>query len=212
MSVAIDLTPVFRFKALGSTALSILASYVELAGSSNPADYQLTNAMSVCSVDIIKLINGSNTVLAPRGAVGCLACPDPINRYSLTLKGAGADTGILMDNIGPFFFMFAAPDPVNTKSIIVDGSASNYTNQAVTADSVTDKITLASHTLITNSIISFGGTLPGGIITGYNYYVVNPTTNDFQISLTKSGSVVDLTSNGASVTIVSGQECRFIWF
>jgi len=79
-----------------------------------------------------------------------------------------------------------------------------YSAQAVTADSTTDKITLASHTLSNGHRVRFAAaTMPGGLTEGRWYYVVSAATNDFKVSLTYGGAAVDITSNGASVTVTS---------
>lgn len=79
-----------------------------------------------------------------------------------------------------------------------------YTAQAVTADSGTDKIALATHTLSNGNRVRFGGTtVPGGLTAGRWYYVVSTATNDFKVALTYGGAAIDLTSNGTSVTITS---------
>ncbi|EMJ52086.1 hypothetical protein LEP1GSC013_3540 [Leptospira interrogans serovar Valbuzzi str. Duyster] len=58
----------------------------------------------------------------------------------------------------------------------------------------TDRITVNAHSLTEGQLVKFAFT--GGGITGLtNYYVRNPTTNDFQISLTATGSILDLTSS-----------------
>ncbi|EMI69073.1 hypothetical protein LEP1GSC072_1267 [Leptospira noguchii str. Bonito] len=43
----------------------------------------------------------------------------------------------------------------------------------------------------------------GGITALVNYYVRNPTTNDFQISLTSTGSILDLTSSQTGEMIIN---------
>ena len=79
-----------------------------------------------------------------------------------------------------------------------------YTDQSVTADSATDKVTLAAHTLANGYRVRFGGiTVPGGLTAGRWYYVVSAATNDFKVALTYGGSAVDLTSNGTAVTMTS---------
>jgi|GEM_PF-3569820 len=40
------------------------------------------------------------------------------------------------------------------------------------------------------------GTLPGGLSGGTWYYIINPSGNTFQVSLTKGGSAVNITSSG----------------
>lgn len=68
-----------------------------------------------------------------------------------------------------------------------------------TASSATQLITSNSHglsnedaVLVTNS----GGGLPGGLSAATTYYVINATTNTFQLSAKLGGAAVTLSSNG----------------
>lgn len=67
-----------------------------------------------------------------------------------------------------------------------------------------DTIDLAGHGYPLNYPIVFntclGGTLPGGLSIGVRYYVVNPLTNSYQVSLTPSGTPIDITSTGTGIT------------
>ncbi|EQA34898.1 hypothetical protein LEP1GSC047_1726 [Leptospira inadai serovar Lyme str. 10] len=58
----------------------------------------------------------------------------------------------------------------------------------------TGKVQSMAHGLIAGQLVKFSFT-GGGITTNTPYYVVNPTANDFQISLTPGGAVIPLTSN-----------------
>ncbi|AXR68225.1 hypothetical protein [Leptospira mayottensis] len=58
----------------------------------------------------------------------------------------------------------------------------------------TDRISCTNHGCVEGQLVKFSFT-GGGITALTNYYVRNPTTNDFQISATSTGSVVDLTSS-----------------
>ncbi|EMY78970.1 hypothetical protein LEP1GSC060_0788 [Leptospira weilii serovar Ranarum str. ICFT] len=58
----------------------------------------------------------------------------------------------------------------------------------------TDRISVISHGCVEGQLVKFAFT-GGGITALVNYYVRNPTTNDFQISSTPTGSVIDLTSS-----------------
>ena len=69
----------------------------------------------------------------------------------------------------------------------------------------TNVITLNSHGLNNNDIVHFansGGALPSGLTTLTAYYVINSTTNTFQVSLTQGGSVVSLGSAGTGTNSV----------
>lgn len=76
--------------------------------------------------------------------------------------------------------------------------------QAVTCDNTTDRITLASHGLLTDYLIQLQGSVaPTGLSFATNYYVKNPTTNDFQLAATPGGAAIDFTTNGTSVTLTT---------
>lgn len=89
----------------------------------------------------------------------------------------------------------------------VTGTAPTNNTASFTADAGTNYLTSASHGLSNGDQLNFltDGTLPGGLETfDYNYpwggelyYVINKTTNTFQVSLTQGGSAVDITSAGS---------------
>ncbi|WP_061246725.1 hypothetical protein [Leptospira noguchii] len=58
----------------------------------------------------------------------------------------------------------------------------------------TDRITSTNHGCVEGQLLKFSFT-GGGITALVNYYVRNPTTNDFQVSLTATGTIIDLTSS-----------------
>ncbi|EMF80035.1 hypothetical protein LEP1GSC188_4880 [Leptospira weilii serovar Topaz str. LT2116] len=58
----------------------------------------------------------------------------------------------------------------------------------------TDRVNVVLHGLTEGQLIKFGFT-GGGITALTNYYVRNPTANDFQISVNPTGGVVNLTSS-----------------
>lgn len=76
----------------------------------------------------------------------------------------------------------------------------NRVNVAITTvDHTTDTFTIAAHWLTIQSEIWFqtAGTLPVWVSASEVYYVINPTANTFQVSLQKSGTAVNFTSNGS---------------
>lgn len=88
------------------------------------------------------------------------------------------------------------------------------TLKGMTFDYTTSTVTYASHGMVEDDVIMFnGGTLPTGIIVGDpngtltrgKYYIVNPTTDTFQIALTQGGTPVAFTSNGSG-------SIRGFWF
>ncbi|UMQ60559.1 hypothetical protein [Leptospira interrogans] len=58
----------------------------------------------------------------------------------------------------------------------------------------TDRISCTNHGCIEGQLVKFSFT-GGGVTALTNYYVRNPTTNDFQISSTSTGPILDLTSS-----------------
>ena len=64
-------------------------------------------------------------------------------------------------------------------------------------DSSTDTITMTGHGLQADDAVSWGANNPGGITLGGAYYLVNVTTNTFQVSATVGGSPVNLTTTGS---------------
>lgn len=68
---------------------------------------------------------------------------------------------------------------------------------AVTFTDIGDTITLNSHKFKAGDRIVFSSiTSTTGITTSTNYYVVNPTTNTFQVAASVGGAVIDLVTSG----------------
>ena len=72
--------------------------------------------------------------------------------------------------------------------------------QTFTSDYATDdKLDATAHGLENDArviLTSSGADLPAGLDSGTVYYVVNKTTNDFEVSLTSAGAAVQLTDDG----------------
>jgi len=70
---------------------------------------------------------------------------------------------------------------------------------ACTGTASSDLIIRNSHGLGLGDVVVFRSLVGGaGIVAGTRYYVVNPTANNFQISLTPGGAAVDFTTNMTS--------------
>ena len=79
-----------------------------------------------------------------------------------------------------------------------------YIATAVTCQNAAETITLATHGLIAGDVLQFAAvSMPAGLTAATNYYVINPTTNTFQVALTPGGSVEAFTTDGTSVTITT---------
>lgn len=104
----------------------------------------------------------------------------------------------------------------NTSFGWIDGIAGA---RAATFNSSTDVVTQTAHGYTNGkqvAILSDGGvidvtgayklagtytTLPGGLTPRSIYFVINQTTNTYQVSLTMGGSAIDITSNGANCAV-----------
>lgn len=68
-----------------------------------------------------------------------------------------------------------------------------------TADNASDTFTSAAHGYNNDDKVrvrSLGGVVPAGLVASGLYYIVNKTTNTFQLSATLGGSPVNITDNG----------------
>jgi hypothetical protein len=81
-----------------------------------------------------------------------------------------------------------------------------------TADSTTDTMTATGHGLALNTVVrlvNVGGAFPGPLVRTLDYFVVNPTANTFQLSLTASGAAINITDNGTGDQYVRGSDKRY---
>jgi len=93
---------------------------------------------------------------------------------------------------------------IKSADLTEDDCAPGYVGQAVTADSGTDKVGLASHGLGNGDRVKFSAlAMPGGLTTGIWYFVRDAAANDFRLSLTEFGITMDITSNGTTVVMDS---------
>jgi hypothetical protein len=60
-----------------------------------------------------------------------------------------------------------------------------------------DIFTISNHEFAQGYIVQFSGSPPSPLNTGTNYYIVNPTTNTFQVSATLNGGAINLLSTGS---------------
>ncbi len=83
---------------------------------------------------------------------------------------------------------------------------------SVTVVPGTDRVVRTAHGLSTGERVSFrneGGTLPAGLNTGFLYFVIGATANDFQVSQTSGGSAVDITDNGVGTHFAIADQTLF---
>ncbi|XZE68152.1 hypothetical protein ACSYG3_04980 [Leptospira interrogans serovar Hardjo] len=83
------------------------------------------------------------------------------------------------------------------------GSYWNLVKRSITGIvPATDRISCINHGCIEGQLVKFSFT-GGGVSALVNYYVRNPTTNDFQISSIATGSILDLTSSQTGEMIIN---------
>jgi hypothetical protein len=87
---------------------------------------------------------------------------------------------------------------------VAELSASNYdeVGDIESVNTSTEHITITAHGLSNDDRVHFTttGALPTGLSINVAYFVVNKTTNTFQVSLTLGGSAVDLTGAGSGTS------------
>ena len=66
-------------------------------------------------------------------------------------------------------------------------------NSTTDVDDATETITVAGHGLETNDKVTASGTLPTGLLSGTEYYVIRVDANSFQLKSTVAGSAINLT-------------------
>lgn len=108
----------------------------------------------------------------------------------------------------PLNMLFAVSSQAGTITVATAGSNYTITIPASTDPSVTgktctaatDRINATAHGLLDGDRVYVTAVTGGaGISLNRNYYVVNSTTNDFQISLTAGGAAVNITSDGTAL-------------
>lgn len=83
-------------------------------------------------------------------------------------------------------------------------SPNGGSDKAFIADVTNDKILCPAHGYSAGqTVVFYGGTAPTGLTAGTVYYVVNPTTDDFQVAATAGGAAINITGQAASGCLVS---------
>jgi hypothetical protein len=163
-------------------------------------------------------VNGSRTANTIAGGGGLIDLSG--NRFNASLDNSVFDTnGIYYNGIGTYVdtgFDITNLDPSQAFTIeaIVNFDAPRvYSPTSFTISSVnttTNYITTSvTHNLVAGDRIGFsvsGGSLPSPLqdsSTVAPYYIINPTSNTFQVSTSSGGSAVDLTTTGSGTISAS---------
>jgi hypothetical protein len=102
------------------------------------------------------------------------------------------------------------------RELIGDGAATSFAiNHNLgtspvdfTADDTTDVVTAVNHRMINGDIarLTTTDTLPAGLSTGTNYYVVNRTPDTLQLSATAGGAAIDISDTGTGTHTMTRNE------
>lgn len=100
---------------------------------------------------------------------------------------------------------------MTTYEALYDVIANDYglnTGTTFTADNTTETFTASAHGLSNDSVLEVknsGGALPTGITANTKYYVVNATTDTFQLSASKGGAALAISDNGSGTNTFHNQ-------
>ncbi|WP_061223982.1 hypothetical protein [Leptospira weilii] len=119
-----------------------------------------------------------------------------INSLLIPLGGVREDN---LNQLDPNYFKDANGQAISRTTF---SSLWNLVHKTVSSITPSiDRITVSAHGRIEGDLIKFAFS-GGGITALTKYHVRNPTLNDFQISFTRTGSIIDLTANQTGDCIV----------
>jgi hypothetical protein len=109
--------------------------------------------------------------------------------------------------------LIASGDAGSGNALIVGGQLLAFTDFVYTADSTTNQISKIGHNLQTGDgpvrTSNVGGTLPGGLSPGTDYYVIEFDTNHFLLAISRtdalSGNFIDILTNGSGTNTLLHQ-------
>lgn len=121
--------------------------------------------------------------------------PDPTVGLAAALN---ADPNIITPNFLTPILNKTGPLASNSQTDPTVFAMPTFTFVSGDVNTGTDIITITGSDLNVGQQVRFttSGTLPSGLSLNTDYYVINPTVNDFQVSLTFDGGAVDLTTGG----------------
>ncbi|WP_032927007.1 hypothetical protein [Leptospira santarosai] len=119
-----------------------------------------------------------------------------LNSLIIPLGGVREDN---LDQLDPNYFKDANGQAISRSTFAALWNLVHKTVSGINPS--TDRITISAHGRTEGNLVkfSFSG---GGVAALVKYYVRNPTANDFQISATATGAIIDLTSNQTGDCIV----------
>jgi len=188
---------------VGSTANTI-----QLAATSGGAAIDLTQNALTFDGDDATVVDVANDKIVDTNTF-------TTGDYVTYSNGGDVDIGGLTD--GANYYIIAATASEFQLSLTSGGAAIDLTaNNQVTIDStdvavvdtVNDKI-ITANTFSDGEIVTYsngGGTDIGGLVDGTDYYIINASATEFQLSVTSGGAAVTITAVGVGAAHVFRQD------
>ena len=158
----------------------------------------LLNAQHVASVANLSTILSGTTLPAASGYDGDVFTHDGASEISLPASG-----GRGVSYLQPGEFVTSNGSTWYRVTPYARGAGVTFT-----AATATDLLTAADNQLIDGRRVqvSTTGTLPTGLSSATDYYVVNRDGDDFQLAATEGGDAIDITSTGSGTHTVTPQD------
>jgi hypothetical protein len=124
--------------------------------------------------------------------------------YGYQILTASSNSMTICDPVAfpGYTYFFVLPGSGLIFSATSPPSPSGLNNAAATVNTTTDKVTITAHGQANNTPVTLGGTaLPAPLAAGTVYFLINVTTNDFQLAATSGGGAINLTTTGTGVTV-----------
>jgi hypothetical protein len=177
-------------------ALNLISNTVALSSFNQAGS---TTTIDIYNVKYTTVINGIFTVTEIEKMLNNLLPVSTAQTFSFANTIVSGASATLSSNttLGSTTITMASTTGI-TVGMQVTGTGTPLTTAiAVTFQDTSDTVTLNSHGLSNGDIVSFATIVTTtGITVGTPYYVINSTTNTFQVSTSSGGSVVALTTNG----------------
>lgn len=165
------------------------------------------------SVTKIDMTNVKVTLTLPSGQIQKTQMEDfftnGLNRVTTTQTiTLGTNPATVSYTKSTTFTSGSATVTVNNNTSLTTGmyvtSANLGATKAVTFQDTGDTVTLNNHGFAAGKAVAFSViTTTTGITTYTTYYVVNPTTNTFQLEATPGGGVLPLTTDGSGTILIA---------
>jgi|TARA_Y100000289_G_scaffold53749_1_gene55858 hypothetical protein len=127
-----------------------------------------------------------------------------LTNVALPLSDTDVATKAYSDSVAQGLTVKEASRVASTVNFV--GTYSNTIESVSAVDVGADTLTSNSHAFTNGdrvNITSTGGSVPGGLAAGTQYFVVGTTANTFQLSATEGGSAVNITDSGSGTIQVS---------